>query len=185
MWLSRLILQTPESERQRPRVTPLSEARVLEHFNHGPNFPFYLFHLLICSLTLSIHKIINGPLPASGDSKGQHNTVPSHRQLTADRGYFSAVSEAGLTASFKECPCWRSREKMQRCLPHWSSQPEDLCFSLSVAPAWLLIILPFFAAKWCQFSSTAPNLIFKGKALNCTATIHLLALHPSAYSSMS
>ena len=55
----------------------------------------------------------------------------------------------------------------------WSSQPEDLCFSLSGAPAWLLIILPFFAAKWRQFSSTAPNLIFKGKALNLTATIHL------------
>ena len=66
----------------------------------------------------------------------------------------------------------------------WSSQPEDLCFSLSGAPAWLLIILPFFAAKWCQFSSTAPNLIFKGKALNLTATIHLLTLHPSVYSSM-
>ena len=66
----------------------------------------------------------------------------------------------------------------------WSSQPEDLCFSLPVAPAWLLIILPFFAAKWHQFSSTAPNLIFKGKALNLTATIHLLTLRPSVYSSM-
>ena len=42
------------------RVTALSEARVLEHFNHGPTFPFYLFNLLICSLTLSIHKIIKG-----------------------------------------------------------------------------------------------------------------------------
>ena len=42
----------------------------------------------------------------------------------------------------------------------------------------------FFAAKWRQFSSTAPNLIFKGKALNLTATIHLLTLHPSVYSSM-
>lgn len=28
---------------------------------HGPTFPFYLFYPFICSLTLSIIKIINGP----------------------------------------------------------------------------------------------------------------------------
>lgn len=44
---------------------------------------------------------------------------------------------------------------------------------ISVAAASRLIVSPPFAAEWRHFGSTAPNLIFEGKAIGFAATSHL------------
>ena len=67
----------------------------------------------------------------------------------------------------------------------WSSQPEDLCFSLPVAPAWLLIILPFFfCSKVASVQLYSPQSYLQRKGTQPHSDHPSLTLHPSVYSSM-
>lgn len=105
---------------------------------HSPTFPFYLFYLFICSLTLSIIKIINGPYAGKrGLPRWTQQSAFPRAARGLERAFLCSVRS--WTDSFiQRMPTLEVKRENPDRFVAGSSQPEDF------ASQFLELMLGFY-----------------------------------------